>query len=157
MERQTRWIALLLGCCAVRTAGQTLSCEATSLSAGGQLYSGSVAPGNCTLLALALGAGCNASAPFLRVEVWDLIGLASNVTGSYSSARADPLLGMAQTASLAAVYISAGTWQIKPPQAVFDEMGYELLRHYMAVQQNISAALNGTWYYLCAQQQALCS
>ncbi|KAK9908647.1 hypothetical protein WJX75_000927 [Coccomyxa subellipsoidea] len=96
---------------------------------------------------LSPGDDCNGTS-FLHVEVWDLRQLLSPQEGlDTGSSRADPLLGIAQNSVPNATFISSGTWDVRPAQAVFDTKGYELMRPYMHVQSPYRGAIsNGSWY-----------
>ena len=77
---------------------------------------------------------CNSST-YLLVELWDLGQLMlSSPVPAESSHRADPLLGMAQGVVPTAVYKGPSSWDIQPPQALFDTDGYEVTSHYMRIQ-----------------------
>ncbi|CAL5222741.1 g5148 [Coccomyxa viridis] len=79
-------------------------------------------------------AACNSST-YLLVELWDLGQLMlSSPVPAKSSHRADSLLGMAQGMAPSALYKGPGSWDIQPPQALFDTDGYELTSHYMSIQ-----------------------
>jgi hypothetical protein len=92
---------------------------------------------------LQLGQDCNSSS-YLHVEMWD-VGALLNDTNT-SAMVADPLLGLAQSDTFTATYQSPGNWVVLPPDALFDQQGYELMRHYMAVQQQLAAGQpNKTW------------
>lgn len=89
----------------------------------------------CELLLEVTPASACKSSTYLLVELWDLGQLMlSNPMPAEDSHRADPLLGMAQEVVPAAVYKGPSSWDIQPPQALFDTVGYELTAHYMKVQ-----------------------
>lgn len=95
---------------------------------------GTLAAGCELQLGVLPGPNCTDSA-YLQVELWDLgqLMLKSPVAAE-SKDRADPLLGMAQGVVPAAVYKGPSSWDIQPPQALFDTTGYELTAHYMRTQ-----------------------
>ena len=92
-----------------------------------------------TLFEVARGPDCDGSS-YLNVELWDLgelmvknpVYLTDKIKEEKS--RADPLLGMAQGAAPTAIYKGPSSWEIQPPQALFDTKGYELTAHYMQIQ-----------------------
>ena len=126
-----------------------------TLAATGQLATGSIVPGGCRLFTVQLEPSCSTDS-YLHVEMWGLDGLSTGSSApldSYISNRADPLLGLSQNASFSASYLASGTWQVEPADAVFDEKGYELLRHYLSVQQQLrmnTTSAGSTW---CASGQ----
>lgn len=86
------------------------------------------------LFEVAPGPKCN-GASYLNVELWDLGELmVRDPVYSTDKSRADPLLGMAQGTAPSAVYKGPSSWEIQPPQALFDTKGYELTAHYMQTQ-----------------------
>lgn len=152
MDQRALLVLLFLACNTFRGSTQRSSCQPRTLAADGQLATGFIAPGGCSLFTLQLQPSCTIGS-YLHVDMWDLGGLSATTSSSspldsYSSDRADPLLGMSQDASFSASYGAAGTWQVQPPGAAFDEKGYELLRHYMRVQQQLggnATTANRTW------------
>ena len=130
------------------SAAQTQACIKTrGLPASGDLYTDSLDSGCQLQMQLSPGDDCNGTS-FLHVEVWDLRQLLSPQEGlDTGSSRADPLLGIAQNSVPNATFISSGTWDVRPAQAVFDTKGYELMRPYMHVQSPYRGAIsNGSWY-----------
>ena len=86
------------------------------------------------LFGIASGPNCNGSS-YLSVELWDLgMLMVRDPVYSADKSKADPLLGMAQGAAPTAVYKGPSSWEIQPPQALFDTKGYELTAHYMQIQ-----------------------
>ena len=95
---------------------------------------GSLEAGCALLMDVSPGPACDSSA-YLLVELWDLGQLMlREPVPAESSHRADPLLGMSQGVVPDAVYKGPSSWDIQPPEALFDEVGYELTAHYMTVR-----------------------
>jgi len=98
------------------------------------LYAGTLQPGCEILLEVSITSDCNSST-YLHVELWDMGQLLLKTPiPAESRLRADPLLGMAQGMAPTAIYKGPSSWDIQPPQALFDTQGYELTGHYMQVQ-----------------------
>ena len=118
---------------------------ANPLPATGQPYVGTLETGCQLFMQLQMGHDCNSSS-YLNVEIWDLGAILANDTNT-SAMAADPLLGLAQSEVFSAAYQSPGNWIVVPPDALFDQKGYELMRHYMTVQQQLSAGhADQTWW-----------
>ena len=106
------------------------------------------------LFEVARGPDCDGSS-YLNVELWDLGELmVENPVyltdkSKADKSRADPLLGMAQGAAPTAVYKGPSSWEIQPPQALFDTKGYELTAHYMQIQ----VCSRTLWPPLCFRQK----
>ena len=129
----------------VRTvSAQCNSGGANPLPATGQPYMGTLEAGCQIFKQLQMGPDCNMSS-YIHVEMWNLGAVLQNDTNT-SAMAADPLLGLAQSDVFSAAYQSPGSWVVLPPDALFDQKGYELMRHYMHVQQQLSAGQpNKTW------------
>ena len=97
-------------------------------------HAGTLESGCELFIEVAPAPACDSST-YLLVELWDLGQLMlGNPIPAEDSRRADPLLGMAQEVVPVALYKRPSSWDIQPPQALFDTVGYELTAHYMRVQ-----------------------